>query len=295
LDIQTQDALVNALQDYKGSLLVVSHDKHLLTNTCQEFWVIGNQTLTAFDNFDKATRFCYKRCKPVDVLPREFSKVEVKKKKDIGKRAKEVDPANILSGDTDKKMSRKNEEDEGGFIVDAERMIQRSIDKELAPEKYIIHLKGWKPKPKDFSPINILGFDMMNKFLTDPNYQETDEFEFFESYQPLIAFLVPPEFIDIQIQLLKNTQAAWFTARSENFERAREDDSLMMILECFYQFQYVTDEALFAWKNLSDDKTIGREEAMQLLEDFFNDLEPPEEEVEAADPSVEVSGTASNI
>jgi hypothetical protein len=69
----------------------------------------------------------------------------------------------------------------------------------------------------------------------------------------------------------------------------------MMILECFYQFQYVTDEALFAWKNLSDDKTIGREEAMQLLEDFFNDLEPPEEEVEAADPSVEVSGAASSI
>jgi ATPase subunit of ABC transporter with duplicated ATPase domains len=295
LDIQTQDALVNALQDYKGSLLVVSHDKHLLTNTCDEFWVIGNQTLTAFGNFDKATRFCYKRCKPVDVLPREFSKVEVKKGKDIGKRAKTVDPANILSGDTDKKKSKKEDEDEGGFIVDAERMLQRSIEKELKPKKYIIHLKGWKPKSGDFSPINIVSFDMMNKFLTDPNFIEADHFEFFESYQPLIEFLVPAEFIDIQIQLLKNTQSAWFTARGENFERARDDDSLMMILECFYQFQYVTDEALFAWKNLSDDKTIGREEAMQLLEDFFNDLEPPEEEVEAADPSVEVSGAASSI
>eukprot|EP00492_Amphilonche_elongata_P001177 TRINITY_DN170_c0_g1_i3.p2 TRINITY_DN170_c0_g1~~TRINITY_DN170_c0_g1_i3.p2 ORF type:complete len:82 (-),score=39.03 TRINITY_DN170_c0_g1_i3:29-274(-) len=67
---------------------------------------IGNQTLRSFDNFDKATRFCYKKCKPVDVLPREFSKVAVKARKDIGKRAKEVDPANILSGDDKKKKEK---------------------------------------------------------------------------------------------------------------------------------------------------------------------------------------------
>jgi len=296
LDIQTQDALVDALKDYKGSLLVVSHDKHLLTNTCDEFWVIGNQTLTAFDNFDKATRFCYKKCKPVDVLPREFSKVSVKARKDIGKRAKEVDPANILAGDNLKKP-KKDKEDDTGFIIDADRMIRRSIEKGLEPKKYIVHLKGWSPTDGEFSCINIVGFDMMNKFLTDPAYGETDHFEFFESYQPLIEFLVPPECIQLQIQLLKNMQSAWWTARGENFERARDEDSLMEILECFYQFQYITDEALFAWKNLSDDTTIGREESMQLLWEFFEGMEPPEqdeEEVDAAE-GVEVAGDASSI
>lgn len=293
LDIQTQDALVDALKEYKGSLMVVSHDKHLLTNTCDTFWVIGNQTLTTFDNFDKATRFCYKKCKPVDVLPREFSNVAVKAAKNIGKRAKEVDPANILAGDTDKKRKQKDEEE--AFVIDVEYLIRRSINKGLAPEKYIIHLKGWKPKDNDVAPINIVGFDMMNKFLTEPSYAEVDHFEFFESYQPLIEFLVPQDCINLQVQLLKNMQSAWFTARGENFERAREDDSLMEILECFYQFQYITDEALFAWKNLEDDTTIGREEAMQLLEEFFEGLEPPSNDDEEVEAAVEVSGDASSI
>jgi len=295
LDIQTQDALVDALKEYKGSLLVVSHDKHLLTNTCDTFWVIGNQTLTSFDDFDKATRFCYKRCKPVDVLPREFSKVAVKAAKNIGKRAKEVDPANILAGDEKKK--KKKDEDEG-FVIDVEYLIRRSIEKGLEPKKYIVHLKGWSPKDNDPAPINIVSFDMMNKFLTEPSYSEVDHFEFFESYQPLIEFLVPPDFINLQVQLLKNMQSAWFTAKSENFVRAREDDSLMEILECFYQFQYVSDVALFAWKNLEDDTTIGREEAMQLLWEFFEGLQPPEldENEEAVeDAVVEVSGDASSI
>ena len=116
---------------------MVSHDKHLLTNTCDEFWVIGNQTLTSFANFDKATRFCYKKCKPVDVLPREFSTVEVKGRKDIGKRAKAVDPANILQGD----MKKKKEDDDGLFIIDVGRILMRSIDKDLKPEKFLVHLK----------------------------------------------------------------------------------------------------------------------------------------------------------
>lgn len=81
LDLTTQDALVKALNDFEGSLILVSHDKHLLVSTCKEYWVIGNRSVHFFKDYEKAKTFCYKKCRPIDVLPRKFSTVEFKKKK----------------------------------------------------------------------------------------------------------------------------------------------------------------------------------------------------------------------
>merc|ERR1719468_854756 len=36
LDIETIDALILALKDYKGGCLIVSHDEHFVTNVCDE-------------------------------------------------------------------------------------------------------------------------------------------------------------------------------------------------------------------------------------------------------------------
>ena len=33
--------LMKAIQDFKGAVLVVSHDEHLLTSACNELWVVG--------------------------------------------------------------------------------------------------------------------------------------------------------------------------------------------------------------------------------------------------------------
>ena len=41
LDMETTDALIKAIQDFKGAVLVVSHDEHLLTSACNELWVVG--------------------------------------------------------------------------------------------------------------------------------------------------------------------------------------------------------------------------------------------------------------
>ena len=35
------DALVEAVKDFRGGLIVVSHDQHFITNTCSELWVVG--------------------------------------------------------------------------------------------------------------------------------------------------------------------------------------------------------------------------------------------------------------
>merc|ERR1712224_918101 len=83
LDLTTQDALIEALKNFEGSLILVSHDKHLLTSVSNEFWVIGNRSLYTFNDFEKAKIFCYEKCKTVDVLPRKFSSVTIKRNKKI--------------------------------------------------------------------------------------------------------------------------------------------------------------------------------------------------------------------
>jgi ATP-binding cassette, subfamily F, member 3 len=49
LDLEMRHALTLALQVYKGAMIIVSHDRHLLRNCVNEFWLINNNTLTSFD------------------------------------------------------------------------------------------------------------------------------------------------------------------------------------------------------------------------------------------------------
>lgn len=49
LDIDTVDALLRALLDYKGGLMVISHDEHFITSLCEEIWVCGKGQFSKFD------------------------------------------------------------------------------------------------------------------------------------------------------------------------------------------------------------------------------------------------------
>lgn len=41
LSMDAADALVEAVQDFKGGVMVVSHDQHFVSNTCTELWVVS--------------------------------------------------------------------------------------------------------------------------------------------------------------------------------------------------------------------------------------------------------------
>lgn len=40
--MESIDALVLAVREFQGGLMVVSHDQYFITNTCRELWVIGD-------------------------------------------------------------------------------------------------------------------------------------------------------------------------------------------------------------------------------------------------------------
>jgi len=49
LDIEMRHALTMALQNYEGALLVISHDRHLLRNTVDEFYLVADGTVREFE------------------------------------------------------------------------------------------------------------------------------------------------------------------------------------------------------------------------------------------------------
>ncbi|HEY8577461.1 MAG TPA: ABC-F family ATP-binding cassette domain-containing protein [Devosia sp.] len=49
LDIDSRDALVHALNDYEGAVLIISHDRHLIEATCDTLWIAEGGTIRELD------------------------------------------------------------------------------------------------------------------------------------------------------------------------------------------------------------------------------------------------------
>ena len=46
--MESIDALVAAISDFKGGVMVVSHDQYFITKVCTELWVVGDGAATRF-------------------------------------------------------------------------------------------------------------------------------------------------------------------------------------------------------------------------------------------------------
>jgi len=49
LDLSTREALSMALNEFEGTVMLVSHDRALLREVCDEFWLVGNGRVQPFD------------------------------------------------------------------------------------------------------------------------------------------------------------------------------------------------------------------------------------------------------
>lgn len=60
LDLESREALVEALDAFDGTLLLVAHDRHLLSEAVDEIWAIGENGITVyeggFEEYDAARR-----------------------------------------------------------------------------------------------------------------------------------------------------------------------------------------------------------------------------------------------
>ncbi|NOQ87933.1 MAG: ATP-binding cassette domain-containing protein, partial [Gammaproteobacteria bacterium] len=48
LDLEMREALAEALQDFSGAMVIVSHDRHLLNSTCDQLLLVNQQSVSEF-------------------------------------------------------------------------------------------------------------------------------------------------------------------------------------------------------------------------------------------------------
>lgn len=46
LDVETVDALADSIKEYKGGVILVTHDQHLIENVCEELWYCGGGSVS---------------------------------------------------------------------------------------------------------------------------------------------------------------------------------------------------------------------------------------------------------
>lgn len=50
LDVDSREMLIQALNEYQGAVILISHDRHLIDASVDRLWIVENGTVTAYDN-----------------------------------------------------------------------------------------------------------------------------------------------------------------------------------------------------------------------------------------------------
>ncbi|WP_286811083.1 MULTISPECIES: ATP-binding cassette domain-containing protein [unclassified Marinobacter] len=74
LDLEMRQALTMALQNFEGAIVVVSHDRHLLRNTVDDFWLVNEGRVTEYEgDLEDYERWLADRRKDETEAPRRES------------------------------------------------------------------------------------------------------------------------------------------------------------------------------------------------------------------------------
>ena len=50
LDVDSREVLDDALNDYEGAVILISHDRHLIDASVHRLWIVRDQTARVYDN-----------------------------------------------------------------------------------------------------------------------------------------------------------------------------------------------------------------------------------------------------
>jgi len=266
LDLASIVALQNALSEFEGSVIIVSHDQRFLTGICDQYWALGNRKIRGFENFDKARNWVFKVCKPVDCLPREYATVEVRESRFKGEALKEVvDFADVKKTNVkEKKKTKKAPE----IHIDVVREIEKGIRKDLTPNQILRHIDKWEPTDGKLDALNALAYDMFEKYFSE-DYEDVTPREFFKDYGKLLKKLLPDDHLNNQLSFLFIGQSMWFTSQKEGSKRANTPNSLRTIFRNLIGYKIIKKEVLGNWRDDTENISAGKKEGLADVKTLF--------------------------
>jgi ATP-binding cassette subfamily F protein 3 len=101
LDLTTREALSMALNEFEGTVMLVSHDRALLRAVCDEFWLVGHGGIKPFDgDLDDYQRYLLDESKRQRELAREASRDEALADKAIAQNLQSSRAVGMLAADS---------------------------------------------------------------------------------------------------------------------------------------------------------------------------------------------------
>ena len=122
LDLTTREALSMALNEFEGTVMLVSHDRALLREVCDEFWLVAKGCVTNFDgDLDDYQRWLQQQAREVALAARQArdasraapaakAKVEAKQAQAKQQSSAQVKPLKAELKQVDLRMAKANEE-----------------------------------------------------------------------------------------------------------------------------------------------------------------------------------------
>merc|ERR1712207_11907 len=81
LDMETIDSLMDAIENFPGGVLVISHDQYFLEKAADEYWAVTEKKIKSFNSFENAKDFSLKsRFEQLGALDDDESKIDDTKK-----------------------------------------------------------------------------------------------------------------------------------------------------------------------------------------------------------------------
>jgi len=269
LDLASIVALQQALSEFKGCVIIVSHDQRFLKGICNKYWALGNRTIRGFTKFSKARNWVFKQCKPVDCLPREYATVKFKEARFQGEGFKEN-----TTSDVKKKVDRKKKKQAKANIkvhIDVVREIKKGINKNLTPNQILRHIEKWEPVDGSLEALNALAYDMFEKYFSE-EYEDLTPREFFKDYGNILKFLLPDGHVKNQLSLLFIGQSMWFTSKKEGSKRASGSNALRTIFRNLIGYKIIKKDVLAMWRDDTEDISVGKKEALEDVMKLFKSV-----------------------
>ena len=132
LDLESREALVSALQKFNGTLLMVAHDRWLLSQVGAEAWELNEKGLTVFPNF--AAYDDNRRARQGSTGEDEFAPAAVAGQTGARGKQAEVPLAQPLSRDEQKRIKREQADKRNALHKELKPLLSRyeALETELA-------------------------------------------------------------------------------------------------------------------------------------------------------------------